>query len=415
MADISTELQKIVDAVYGEDVRWSIHDAIALINDVSEVVISAGTAVSSASSSSTGFYKDSLYINTNTCDLWKCTGTDTWALVGNLQGIGITNIAKTGASGLVDTYTITLSDGNSYTFEVTNGKNGTTWYKGTGISGRSVNPTVYSGSGVANAQENDFYLNTAEQAVYHCTLGGIPSVATWVYDFDLSGGGGYGAGNGIDITGTTISLDADLDDLNDVAITSPADGQLITYDVNAGKFVNKNPDKSYVRYAGAINFADLVTYASTYLTADYEDAFFLLRTSGTIGSGEASAYWSSNFTDGDVIPVDSHIAVININRGTMNPAVYKYDDFGGFVDISGKADRTEIIHWVDATLTSGQSSYTVNNSLFKTTSRIVQILADDGGSYSSISVANGSCTITFPSALTQNKNISIGISNAPSA
>lgn len=38
------------------------------------------------------------------------------------RGKGITSIAKTSTSGLVDTYTITYSDGATYTYEVTNGK-----------------------------------------------------------------------------------------------------------------------------------------------------------------------------------------------------------------------------------------------------------------------------------------------------
>lgn len=39
-------------------------------------------------------------------------------------GVGISDIEKTGTSGLVDTYTITLTDGSTYTFTVTNGQNG---------------------------------------------------------------------------------------------------------------------------------------------------------------------------------------------------------------------------------------------------------------------------------------------------
>ena len=85
MADISTELQAIMDAVYGEDVRSAIHDAIDLINKVGEVTLTLGTAVTSASSSTTGFYEDSVYINTNTYDVWQCTGT-AWALKGNIKG-----------------------------------------------------------------------------------------------------------------------------------------------------------------------------------------------------------------------------------------------------------------------------------------------------------------------------------------
>ena len=40
------------------------------------------------------------------------------------DGNGIANIAKTSTSGLVDTYTITYTDGSTSTFEVTNGKDG---------------------------------------------------------------------------------------------------------------------------------------------------------------------------------------------------------------------------------------------------------------------------------------------------
>lgn len=39
-------------------------------------------------------------------------------------GNGIASIAKTGTSGLVDTYTITFTDGSTFTYNVTNGKDG---------------------------------------------------------------------------------------------------------------------------------------------------------------------------------------------------------------------------------------------------------------------------------------------------
>lgn len=85
MADISQYLQAIMSAVYGEDVRGSIHDAIALINDVGEAVLTLGTAVDSPTSPTTGFYQDSVYLNTATGDMWTCTGTG-WSLSGNTQG-----------------------------------------------------------------------------------------------------------------------------------------------------------------------------------------------------------------------------------------------------------------------------------------------------------------------------------------
>ena len=144
MADISTELARILSAIYGEDVRGSIHDAIEKINDVSEVVLTTGTAVTSPSSSSTGFYDDSLYLNTDTFELWKCTGVNTWASQGILKGDpgedgnGIASIAKTATSGLVDTYTITYTDGTTSTFNVTNGANGTDGSDGVSVTGVSL-------------------------------------------------------------------------------------------------------------------------------------------------------------------------------------------------------------------------------------------------------------------------------------
>ena len=44
--------------------------------------------------------------------------------VPGLDGVGITSIEKTSTSGLVDTYTITYTDGETDTFNVTNGKDG---------------------------------------------------------------------------------------------------------------------------------------------------------------------------------------------------------------------------------------------------------------------------------------------------
>ena len=94
MADISAQLQAILDAVYGEDVRGSIHDAIEIVNAVGEKVLSVGTAVTSPSSSTAGYYDSSLYINNGTWDVWKCTGS-AWALQGNIKGTK----GDTGATG----------------------------------------------------------------------------------------------------------------------------------------------------------------------------------------------------------------------------------------------------------------------------------------------------------------------------
>ena len=61
------------------------------------------------------------------------------------DGNGIANIAKTSTSGLVDTYTITYTDGSTSTFQVTNGKDGKDGQQGEqGVGVRSITQTSTS-------------------------------------------------------------------------------------------------------------------------------------------------------------------------------------------------------------------------------------------------------------------------------
>ena len=210
MANISKELEAIMSAIYGRDVRQSIHDGIDKINKVSEVTLLAGTDIDSVSSSTsdpvTGqqkYYDGSLYINTDDWVLWQCTGVDTWQNLGQFggqDGVGISSIDKTGTSGNVDTYTITYTDGNSTTFDVTNGIDGThgsVWYKGTAITGNGSGLTGYPG--VAN----DFYLNSSTGYIYQCYQTGDGTTALWAYVMAMAGGGG-GASNLTDLGDVTI-------------------------------------------------------------------------------------------------------------------------------------------------------------------------------------------------------------------
>lgn len=86
MADISTELQAIMDAVYGEEVRGSIHDAIEKINEVSET--SAEEAFdaletanqANATANDANIYARSANNNANAADT-KATNAETTVLV----------------------------------------------------------------------------------------------------------------------------------------------------------------------------------------------------------------------------------------------------------------------------------------------------------------------------------------------
>ena len=59
--------------------------------------------------------------------------------------------------------------------------NGNVIYTGTGVTGTSTTPTVFSGSGVSNAGVGDIYINTSTVAFYRCALGGAASTAKWVF------------------------------------------------------------------------------------------------------------------------------------------------------------------------------------------------------------------------------------------
>ena len=280
MADISVELAAILAAVYGEDVRGSIHDAIEKINDVSEVVLTLGTAVTGPTSSSSGFYDGSLYLNTSTYELWECVGVDSWASQGILKG-------DAGTPG---------ADGNK-------------WYLGTNISGKAVLPTVYSGSGITYANANDFYLNPVEGAVYHCVSPGDASTATWSYDFTMSGGGGgttYTAGNGIDISiADVISVDSG----------SIASGE--TKPPTAGDV--------YTALQSKANTGDIPTTLAS-LTGDVSISTpsndQVLKYNGTSSKWENAAAPSGGHT---MIPVSGDMAAIAaLNNGSDNYVINAY-------------------------------------------------------------------------------------------
>lgn len=126
MIDISTALQNILKAVYGRDVRESIHDAIYQINaNANEAIdlaqIKFGTAVNSPTDPIAGFTENSVYLNVNTGIMWRLEG-GSWVKKGTFKSID--SISLSGTSGLIDTYTITFTDGSTSNYTVKNGADG---------------------------------------------------------------------------------------------------------------------------------------------------------------------------------------------------------------------------------------------------------------------------------------------------
>lgn len=82
--------------------------------------------------------------NTNTIDAGLVSsGGGSGGGTAGADGVGIQSIAKTSTNGLVDTYTITLTNGGTYTFTVTNGADGTNGTNGIdGDDGATFTPSV---------------------------------------------------------------------------------------------------------------------------------------------------------------------------------------------------------------------------------------------------------------------------------
>lgn len=126
MIDISTALSNILKAVYGKQVRESIHDAIYQINqNANEAVdlaqIRFGADVTSPTSSVEGYTEGVIYFNVLTGIIWKLSG-GSWDPLGSMKSIK--EIRKTATQGNVDTYTIYYNDETTGGFVVRNGEQG---------------------------------------------------------------------------------------------------------------------------------------------------------------------------------------------------------------------------------------------------------------------------------------------------
>lgn len=144
MIDIITALQNILKAVYGRDVRQSIHDAIYQINaNANEAIdlaqIKFGTAVSSPTDPIAGFTENTLYLNINTNIMWKLEG-GSWTKKGTFKSIDSISLAST--SGSIDTYTITFTDESTSNFNVKNGADGIDGKSITGITKTSTSGKI---------------------------------------------------------------------------------------------------------------------------------------------------------------------------------------------------------------------------------------------------------------------------------
>lgn len=179
MANIQQYLNNILNAIYGEDVRGSIHDAIDIINKVGEKVLTIGTAVTAPNSPTSGYYDGSLYLNSSTWILWKCTGS-AWAEQGSIKGA----VGQTGPQGQKGDKGDKGDTGQTGP-QGQKGDIGNIFGIGTIVNSEYTSVTI---DGVTY-RENDLYINTQSWHVWQCTG------SAWVDLGSIKGRDGTGSGD----------------------------------------------------------------------------------------------------------------------------------------------------------------------------------------------------------------------------
>lgn len=141
------------------------------------------------------------------------------------DGVGITSIIKTGTSGLVDTYTITFTNGTTTTFNVTNGAAGTPGADG-------VTPTISATASVGTG------TGTPSVSV---TKSGTDAAPSFAFAFNNLKGTAGQNGQGVPTGGTAgqVLTKVDGTDFNTQWSTPQSGGGNPIYRIdNAGTFFN---------------------------------------------------------------------------------------------------------------------------------------------------------------------------------
>ena len=232
------------------------------------------------------------------------------------------------------------------------GRNGSKWYNGTAITGKSTTPTAYA-TGITMAYVDDMYLSIGEGAIYACTTEGGASTALWVYKMTLSGGGG-----------ATV-----LSDLTDVTIAMLANGQILQYDSATNKWKNVN----LPTLTAAISTLTDVALASL------QDGQ-ILQYNGVSGKWENATISPGGATS---LAALTDVALTSLGDGQM----LIYDS------TAGKWKNANMPDVNDATLTIQKNGATVNTFTANASSNVTANIVT-GEYIKTASVSSGSVTFT---------------------
>ena len=213
-------------------------------------------------------------------------GTDGTDGTNGTDGVGIVSIAKTGTAGNVDTYTITLSDGNTDTFTVTNGTDGTDGTNGTnGTDGNGIaSITLTSTSGLVDTYTITYTDGTT--STFNVTNG-------------ADGAAGTNGTNGTDGVGIVSILKTATAGNVDTYTITYTDGNTSTFEVTNGlngtNGTNGADGRGIVSISKTSTSGLVDTYTITY--TDNTTSTFTV-TNGSSGGGTSWDYSTSEVDTG---------------------------------------------------------------------------------------------------------------------
>ena len=130
--DLATNVtNKPLSAAQGVALKLLIDNLTTNKLDASALTSAINTALAQAKASGEFKGEDGKTPYVGNDGYWYINGASTGVKAQGNDGKGISSVAKTSTNGLVDTYTITFTDGTKTTYTVTNGKDGYTPVKGT--------------------------------------------------------------------------------------------------------------------------------------------------------------------------------------------------------------------------------------------------------------------------------------------
>ena len=294
------------------------------------------------------------------------------------DGRGIVSIEKTSTSGLVDTYTITYSDGTTSTFEVRNGEDGSGTVVDSELSTSSENPvqnkvitTALNGKASTTHNHDSRYYTETEtdtklegkaDSIHTHSIGDVTNLQT-----SLDGkANSTHTHSSADITESSAlsnigtSANATQSTINsaiDTAINGKANSNHTHTEsdiTDLGDYIEKSSTSGLMKNDGTI---DTTTYLSSLPSHNHDDRYYTESEVNTALSGKApTSHASTESTYGlGTATIHGHVKIIN----KLSTSAYAAGE--ALSAYQGRALRDMIYDKQDK-LVSGTNIKTVNNT-----------------------------------------------------